>query len=401
MRKSFERTRYIFGEMPLKNAKRAFGIYINVPFCKTRCKFCPFYKEIYEEQLKNAYLEAIHQEIDQSQFSGTPKWIYFGGGTPNTLSVEELSGIVQQIRKKVCIRNMGIELLPALTDEQYLQGLKETGFTKVSFGIESLSESINSMAGRKSVSSDRIRSLIHQALELDFWVNVDVIAGLEGQDSRSFQEDIRLLDEYQPSQITTYPYMSIRGIKPGTYMHDQEKYGMIEEAAAYLLDRGYTRSNIWCFARGNDIYDSSQDELVDDYLGFGPAAFSTFHKYKMVNPDVNTYLDNHSNGRRMGFLSIKSEHTDHWRKFARMIYTLQLRITKDLPWYMKGYCLLLISVGVRRNGSFSEKGILFAHEITKTVVESLPFPIQNRACVSNYAAYKEFRDQVSESSYLR
>jgi oxygen-independent coproporphyrinogen-3 oxidase len=394
MQKSFEKTRYEFTEIPDKVADNPFGIYVNVPFCRSKCNFCPFYKELYDEALKKRYLETILLEIDQTTIKGTANWIYFGGGTPNVLTLNEISKIVKAIRNKVQISSMGIELLPSLVNRGFLEGLKALGFTKVSFGIETLSVKANQLSGRKMVTQERIRSLFSQALDLGLWVNVDLILGLQGQDADSFLEDIRLLASFEPSQITTYPMMSIRGSKVASWIPDKDKYETIEAAGEILKAKGFSRSSIWCFSRGDDVYDSSREELIYDYIGFGPAAFSTFGKYKVVNPDVKSYLHNYMHGKRLGFVSLKSKESDHWRKFARMIYSLSIYSSRELPWYINAYTLLLLSTGIRKNGSLSEKGVMFAHDLTKTVVESLPFPIQNKASVSNYTIYEQYKNSI-------
>lgn len=114
MQKSFEKTLYRFMEIPKPRFGTNFGIYIHVPFCFSKCSFCPFYKEIFSEELKRQYLGAILKEIESTDMEGEAKWVYFGGGTPNTLAMEEIHEIVERLRSKVQIGSMGMELLPAL-----------------------------------------------------------------------------------------------------------------------------------------------------------------------------------------------------------------------------------------------------------------------------------------------
>ena len=118
----------------------------------------------------------------------------------------------------------------------------------------------------------------------------------------------------------------------------------------------------------------ARDELTGDYIGFGPAGFSTFDKYKVVNPEVGSTL-------RYGYLAEKSVASEEWRKFAKMIYSLRCGVSRNFPCYINAYVRLLIVNGLRKRRVLSGKGLFFAHRITKAVVESLPFPIQNRSCV--------------------
>ena len=81
---------YRFTDSPALACGSHYGIYVNIPFCHTRCSFCPFYKELYCEDLKNRYVRALAEEIKAADISGTPWFTYFGGGTPNVLSIDDL-----------------------------------------------------------------------------------------------------------------------------------------------------------------------------------------------------------------------------------------------------------------------------------------------------------------------
>jgi len=387
MRRSFEKTLYRFREIPQPKFDGQFGIYVHVPFCLTRCTFCPFYKEIFSEEMKEWYLDAILKEIDETDVHGKAEWIYFGGGTPNTLTVKDLDDIVARIRGKVQINSMGIELLPALLNEEYLRGLKAIGFTKISIGVESFSGEVINKTGRRITTPDRVAEFIEFAKSIGLWVNVDMMVGLPDQGASEFRYDIREISANLPSQITIYPFMVIRGLKAIQSGPPREQFELIEEAGEVLRECGYDRKGVWTFALGDDIYDSSRDELVEDYLGFGPSAFSTYGNWKVVNPELDVYISNQESGQRMGFVAPKIKASDEWRKFAKMVYDFKIDNTCRLPSYIRIFIWLLQLTGYIRHGILTQKGRIFAHEITKTVVESLPFPTQNPNCVENYEEY--------------
>lgn len=384
MQQSFRKTKYQFAEVPKVSLEDNFGIYIHVPFCYSMCSFCPFYKELYSHQLKDQYIKALQKEIDSCNMTGTAHWVYFGGGTPNTLSIADITTIVQHLTHKVTLQTMGIELLPALVTQEYLEGLITCGFTKISIGVESFAEALDK-TGRKTDPPTHIQEIIETAQSEGLWVNTDIMVGLPGQDSKTFLNDIETISHMGPDQVTIYPFMTIRGITTAGNMPEIRQFELIEMACTTLSQSGYTREGVWTFAKGNDIYDSSRDELVQDYIGFGPAAFSTYNEWKVVNPGLDRYLKNMN--KKMGFIALKSKTTDDWRKFARMIYDLKCQRSKDVPFPIQLFVWVLDRAGYCKNSTLTEKGILFAHAITKTVVESLPFPLQNPECVNNYDEY--------------
>ncbi len=398
MRRSFEKTLYRFMEIPKPVFNGDFGIYIHVPFCLSKCSFCPFYKEIFSKKLKEQYLDAILEEIDDTDMRGEAKWIYFGGGTPNTLAIKEICSIVERIRDKVQINSMGMELLPALLSDEYPKRLKAIGFSKISIGVESFSDEVVNKTGRKITTYDHVEGLIECAKSLGLWVNVDMMVGLPNQGADAFRYDIKKISTILPDQITIYPFMIIRGLKAVPSSPPKAQFELIEEADGVLERHGYSRKGVWTFALDDDIYDSSRDELIEDYAGFGPSAFSTYGDWKVVNPELDVYVKNFENGKRIGFVAPKTKASDEWRKFARMIYDLKVDNTCNLPAYIRIFIWVLKLTGYIRDGILTGKGRIFAHQITKTVVESLPFPVQNPNCVENYNEYISYKSSFPQHS---
>jgi len=390
IKKSFKKIIYEFIEIPELKLRDNFGIYIHVPFCYKKCSFCPFYKELFSQNLKEKYLKAIFKEINETEYKISPKWIYIGGGTPNTLKITELEIILNCLQKKAPVKSIGIELLPSLLDKDYINELKDIGFTKISLGVESLSEAVINDTNRTNVGKEKLKEFVAYAKYLNLWVNLDMMVGLPNQVPDMFLNDIKSVSDIFPNQITIYPYMIIRGEKPKDYMDNIKQFKLIEEANKILASKGYSRKNVWVFATGNNIYDSSGDELVQDYLGFGPAAFSTFGNFKIVNPELKSYLKNFEDNKKMGLVAPNSKSSNNWRKFAKMIYDLRCVYSKELPSYFGLFIFMLKLFRYSKNGHLTEKGIIFAHEITKTVIESLPFPIQNPACIKNYNEYVSY-----------
>lgn len=399
MTKNFKKTTYKFNYVPDYHFEEDYGIYIHVPFCYSKCAFCPFYKELYSGQLKDDYLKAIHKEIKQKDINGKPKWIYIGGGTPNTLSIDEIDSILKELRNKIILPDVGIELLPAKLDKNYLDGLKDIGIKKISLGVESFSNEIMSKTNRKISEYQNIKELIEYSKKIGLWVTLDIMIGLNNQTEENFLNDIDKILEIMPNQLTIYPTMNIRGsINTKQTMDDAKKFSLIERAFSEKLEpNGYKRKTIWTFGLDSKIYDSSKDELIQDYVGFGPASFSTYGHWKVVNPPLNIYISNIlNNEKRKALISEKQLSTDDWRRFASMIYECRCENSEDFPRSINFFIKVLRLFGYARKGLLTEKGKYFSHNITKTVVESLPFPIQDTKSITNVEEYMEYQKICKE-----
>jgi len=394
LKKSFEKTFYTFKDLPELKVKAPFGIYVNIPLCKHFCTFCPFYKVLFTNELKDSYLSALLKDIRESILPKDAGWLYFGGGTPNVLSINELQKIVQEIKNKVIVKDMGIELHPDLLTTDYLIGLKNLGFNKISIGIESFSKVVNGNYQRKDIKIEKLEKLISYAISEKIFVNTDIMVGLKNQDYKSFMNDIEALIKLNPSQITIYPYMVLRNMKADSDIPEAEQFQLIEKAWAKLKLNAYTRKNIWCFSKDEDYYDTSRQELTGDYVGFGAASFSTYNQAKIVKPEIETYIKLFEGTERKALIAPKDPASDIWRDFASMIYDLKLTKTQHFPTFIKILLAILKISGYIKKGQFTAKGIIYSHHITKKVVESLPYPLQNTHKIVNYDEYKNFNNQI-------
>lgn len=390
LQRSFDKVRYRFQHALEPRFSYPVGVYVHVPFCPTTCSFCPFYKEKYEKDLAERYVSSLLREIDQSPLEGPANWVYLGGGTPNTLTPEQLGRIKAMLAQKVRCESWGIELLPALVDEAYLQGLRDLGFTRVSMGIESFSSGVMAASGRCLGNSNPLH-LFEAAAGMGLKTSMDLMIGLPGQKEADFLQDIRLAGQSGSYQVTIYPYMNIRGLGKAPSLPEKRQFRLIERAMQHLEQQGYRRISVWVAARGTDIYDSSRDELIGDYVGFGPAAFSCFGGTKQVNPELAPWLRGLEQGERQAFVAPEDETARHWRRFARMIYDLKLEKSNTAPGMIRGFTRVLAWCGFSRGERLTRKGRMFAHALTKGVVESLPFPIQNPGCISNYNEYLAYK----------
>jgi coproporphyrinogen III oxidase-like Fe-S oxidoreductase len=277
---------------------------------------------------------------------------------------------------------------------QYLQAIQKQGVEKLSTGVESLKPDTLQHVNRPKADETHIQSLVDHAKDLGFTVNVDLMVGLPKQSREDFLYDVDSVGKINPQQITTYPFMEIPGVRVSPEMSSREMFDLIETAGDILSENGYFRENVWVFSKTKKIYDSARDELVIDYLGFGAAAFSKVAGVQRVNPPLPLYLDMVQNGKAQAFQTTVDEASEHWRRFAHELYNLNLdpKIIQILPRSIKLMLSLLRLTGNVKETHVTAKGRFFVHDLTKTVVESLPFPVNNPKAVSNYEEYNKLRD---------
>jgi oxygen-independent coproporphyrinogen-3 oxidase len=189
------------------------GLYLHIPFCRKRCKFCYF--RVYTD--KNAhdvetYVSALSREIELVSrlpvMGGRPfRFVYFGGGTPSFLSAKQLTSLVDRLRANINwdkAEEVTFECEPGTLSEPKVHTLKELGITRLSLGIENFSDSILEENGRAHLSGE-----VYKAWE---WiqaagfhnVNIDLISGMVGENWDNWKDCIRKAIELSPDSVTIY-----------------------------------------------------------------------------------------------------------------------------------------------------------------------------------------------------
>src|SRR5690242_6815066 len=124
----------------------AVGLYLHVPFCRTRCHFCAFYLHTYREDRALAYTKSLLQEIrlhaaQESLSDRRLDSVYFGGGTPTTLTPETLATILRSLRDAFGLQadaEITIEAHPDTAEAEAFRHLRRAGFNRISFGVQSM-----------------------------------------------------------------------------------------------------------------------------------------------------------------------------------------------------------------------------------------------------------------------
>src|SRR5258708_3817737 len=166
------------------------GLYIHIPFCRKRCKFCYFkvYTDQNAEEVEH-YLNALIKENEiysrTNAFQGRQlRFAYFGGGTPSYISDRQLNYLVEGLNRYVSWENaeeVTFECEPGTLKKSKLETLKEIGVTRLSLGVEHFNDAILEANGRAHLSAEIYRAY-EWAREVDFpQINIDLIAGMMGE----------------------------------------------------------------------------------------------------------------------------------------------------------------------------------------------------------------------------
>ena len=242
-----------------------FGLYLHIPFCRKRCRFCYF--KVYTDNDSSEitrYLEGVAKELTlyskKPAVSGRkPKFIYFGGGTPSYISTQQLSRLVNAIQPLFPwdeAEEITFECEPGTITKHKLEILRDIGVTRLSLGIENFDDEILEVNGRAHGSKEVDRAYGF-ARDTGFpQINIDLIAGMVGETDANWEQCVRKSIELQPDSITIYQMelppntviskeMRING-QPAPVADWRTKrhwtgYAFAEfEKAGYTLTSGYT-----------------------------------------------------------------------------------------------------------------------------------------------------------------
>lgn len=267
------------------------GIYIHTPFCRSRCSYCDFATGMYETGAAEKYVQALTKEIQSWNAVAKPEpidTIYFGGGTPSLLSVDQIERILKAVRSRFEIAKeseITIEMNPGDTTgrDEKLTGWQRLGINRVSFGAQTFDDEALRLLGRTH-SADDIRATFQQLRVAGFAnVNFDLIAGLSSQTLAGWKHNLSEALALRPEHLSLY----LLEVHEGTPLSDQIRRGQRAPVDDDLTADMYRLMiDIVCSA-GYDYYEISNFALPGfesqhntkywigaPYYGFGCSAHS-------------------------------------------------------------------------------------------------------------------------------
>lgn len=294
------------------------GLYVHIPFCKRICAFCPYCKQIYDEALCNAYIDALLDEIrmvtgDRKEKKKVTS-LYFGGGSP-ALVADRLGEIIDLLNRYFIItEGIGVELHPEDICDKTLTLLQEAGVNKLSIGIQSFQNKFLDILGRPPLNTEGIKETLGRySFET---VSMDFIFALPGQTTDDLKADTDLAFSIGANHIAVYPFIDFTFTKNKVpAMRKTEKRKLLDEITHYFEDKGYVRNSIWTFSSMEHASYSSMTR--DNFLGFGCSATTLLRdQFKINTFSVEEYC------RRISQAALPTSLTLRFSPRQRMIYYL-------------------------------------------------------------------------------
>jgi len=271
------------------------GLYVHIPFCRKRCKFCYF--RVYTDKNARdieAYLDAVVNEARlvaaRPAIAGRPlKFIYFGGGTPSYISSKHLRCLVRRLRDTLAwdaAEEVTFECEPGTLTRPRTEAVREVGVTRLSLGIENFNDEILRENGRAHVSKE-IAQVLPWIAELDFdQLNVYLIAGMVGETWETWKETVQKTVDTDADSVTLYqmelPYNTVYSrelisgegppVADWQLKREWHAYAFEQlEAAGYEISSAYTvvkRDKAARFVYRDSLWQGT------DMIGAGVSAFS-------------------------------------------------------------------------------------------------------------------------------
>ncbi len=321
------------------------GIYIHVPFCRSKCAYCSFISGTWDESLAERYWRAVVSEIEatgrSSRAKDTVDSIYIGGGTPTLIPAQHIAAILESCRCKfdvVADVELSIEANPGTLTGEKLRSYRSLGINRVSLGAQSFSDDELAVIGR-----------IHSAKEIGMAcaqlrgcgidnLNLDLILGLPGQTAEQWMANLQSAVTLSPAHISIYileldeKVPLFHSLAAGRcHLPDEEQVAdWYLQAIEFLADHGLPQYEISNFARpGCECRHNLKYWLREPVLGFGLAAHSYDGTSRYANlGDLSEYLYAAENGRSP---TQWRESLDSIRELEETIF-LGLRLRKGLNW---------------------------------------------------------------------
>ncbi len=363
------------------------GIYIHIPFCKSKCPYCDFYSFKAENQQKDSYLKAVLFCLSGyiSKVRGAVDTVYFGGGTPSVFGGERIARIIGFIKDNFNLipdAEITVECNPSSVDSKLASHLKAAGVNRISMGMQSAvdreRQSLGRLSGRKDVEN-AIRLFRDAGITN---LSIDLMLGIPCQTKESLSESLSFATESGATHLSTY-MLKIEEDTPFataelTLPDEDEVCELYLEAVSYLKEKGFLQYEISNFAKeGFESRHNLRYWRCEEYIGIGPSAHSFLNGKRFYYPrDFEAFVKNPTpvydgeggDEEEYIMLSLRlSKGLDFALYEKRYGKALAQSIIEKAEKFRKAGLLTVDSTGIRLN----EKGFLLSNTIIAELIDLL------------------------------
>ena len=281
------------------------GVYLSYPFCAQKCTYCNFASGVFPRELERSYVKALSRELQAHQWLGTPETVYWGGGTPSILDIEDFRGLMNQIPGRPWAEAT-LEAAPGTITTDRARAWAQSGINRVSLGVQSFVEPEIRRTGRKH-SAHTVETEIAILRDAGIAnINIDLIAGLSGQTEASWDESLGWIERLRPPHVSVYMLEVDEDSRLGKEMllgggrygagetpGEDETAALYETAVSRFAALGIQRYEISNFARpGSESRHNLKYWKLEQYAGFGADAHSFEGQERRQNAEsVREYLE--------------------------------------------------------------------------------------------------------------
>ena len=320
---------------------REMGLYVHVPFCRRKCRYCDFYSRPPREVELDRFVEAVVTEAGLRKNERPLSTLYFGGGTPSMLGADRLERMLTEFYQRFGVQDdaeITVEANPLDVTPEWAEGCVAAGFNRINIGVQSVDEDDLRFLGRLHHAPDG-PAAIRVAREAGFGnIGIDLIYGLPGQTSAALRERLTTaVQECDPEHVSCYQLTYANDtplgrdaatgkVQPLDHDREADLFMLVHELMAELGYEGYEVSNFAREERFRSRHNSNYWRHTN-YIGLGPSAHSFRCPVRSWNvSSVSEYLASIESGKR----PVAGEERLTQEQLASEMVMLTLRTTDGL-----------------------------------------------------------------------
>ncbi|RAP39114.1 hypothetical protein DID80_00480 [Candidatus Marinamargulisbacteria bacterium SCGC AAA071-K20] len=284
--------------------KNTVSLYVHIPFCKTKCHYCAFYKVIWTDNKEQAFIESVCLEIkaykQKCETLVIPS-IFLGGGTPSLLSPKSLDLLFKTIRDSFTLSpkcEITMETNPESVNKLFLNQIKNVGINRLSLGIQSFNNEELKYLGRSHTTETIHNALVNIREHGNFNINLDLIFSIPNSNSKTLEYSLNQALQYEPEHLSTYALSIEHGtvfdrkkVRPLESDTELDQYNQIKTK---LSENKYDHYEISAFAKSTkQCVHNKRYWQYKPFIGVGPSGHSFYNNCRYENPsDLEKYLSN-------------------------------------------------------------------------------------------------------------